>query len=191
MTIIIQKNYIIEKKTVLMMGEYDRYGKLCTRVMAGRSSFLVDRTPLQLLDDTLISIGYNLRGAMSGAKSILGKKMKCPFIVNPYLGICLFPSKSPNRVDCIWFNPEQILKTIPMGDKTKVELRNGVSIIVESKCSFFNNKIQAANQLLNISLERGHHPAPIIFYLEPKKELQLSKEETGKYNFDALEEEKD
>lgn len=174
-----------------MMGEYDRYGKLCTRVMAGRSSFLVDRTPLQLLDDTLISIGYNLRGAMSGAKSILGKKMKCPFIVNPYLGICLFPSKSPNRVDCIWFNPEQILKTIPMGDKTKVELRNGVSIIVESKCSFFNNKIQAANQLLNISLERGHHPAPIIFYLEPKKELQLSKEETGKYNFDALEEEKD
>jgi competence protein ComK len=172
-----------------MMGEYDRYGKLCARVIAGRISFLVDRTPQQLLDDTLTSIGFDLRGAMAGAKFILGKKMKCPIIVNPYLGICLFPSKSPNQVDCMWFNPEQILKTTEIGDKTKVYFRNGYSIIIDSKLAHFNNKIQTANQLLQISAERGHHPSPIILLLEPKKELEIPQEKNGKYNFDALEEE--
>ncbi|MEH7373558.1 IS3 family transposase [Neobacillus drentensis] len=58
----------MEKKMILLTGEYDCYGKLCTRVMAGGSSFLVDRTPLQLLDDTLNYIGYDLRGAIASAK---------------------------------------------------------------------------------------------------------------------------
>ncbi|WP_312473245.1 competence protein ComK [Neobacillus sp.] len=189
MTIIIQKNYFIEKKTILMMGEYNRYGKLCARVMAGKSAFLVNRTPLQLLDDTLTYIGFDLKGAMMGAKSVLDKKVKCPIIVNPYLGICLFPNKSPHKVDCIWFNPEHIVKTTAVGIKTKVELSNGYTIMVDSKLSSFNDKIDTANRLIRISMKRGNHPNPIIFYLEPRKEHQLTKEETGKYNFEALEEE--
>jgi competence protein ComK len=157
--------------------------------MAGKSAFLVNRTPLQLLDDTLTYIGFDLKGAMMGAKSVLDKKVKCPIIVNPYLGICLFPNKSPQKVDCIWFNPEHIVKTTAVGIKTKVELSNGYTIMVDSKLSSFNDKIDTANRLIRISMKRGNHPNPIIFYLEPRKEHQLTKEVTGKYNFEALEEE--
>lgn len=174
---------------ILMMGEYDQFGKLCARVMAGKSSFLVDRTPLHLLNDTLTYIGFDLRGAMTGAKSILGKKIKCPIIVNPYLGICLFPNKSPQKADCIWFNPEHIITTTAMGNETKVELSNGYSIRVDSKLSAFNEKIQTANQLIRLSMDRGNHPGPVTCYLEPKKGHQLSKEKTGKYNFSSLEDE--
>ncbi|MBT2738097.1 competence protein ComK [Bacillus sp. ISL-7] len=186
-TIIIQKSYFIEKKMILLMGEYDCYGKLCARVMAGGSSFLVDRTPLQLLDDTLNYIGYDLRGAMASAKLILGERARCPIIVNPYLRICLFPNKSPHKGDCIWFSPEHIVRTKAMGNKTKVELSNGHSIIVDSKLTFFNNRIHIANQLMQISMKRGNHPGPLTFYLEPQKGHQLTKENTGKYNFSNLE----
>ncbi|MFF2449923.1 competence protein ComK [Neobacillus sp. NPDC058068] len=188
-TIIILKNYFIEKKMILMMGEYDQIGKLCARVVAGKSSFLVDRPPLHLLNDTLTYIGFDLKGAMTGAKSILGKKKKCPIIVNPYLGISLFPNKSPQKVDCIWFNPEHIIKTTAMGNETKVELSNGYSIRVDSKSSTFNDKIQTAKHLIRLSMERGNHPGPVTFYLEPKEGRQLSKEKTGKYNFSSLEDE--
>jgi competence protein ComK len=172
---------------ILMMGEYDRYGKLCARVMAGRSSFLVDRTPLQLLDDTITYIGFDLRGAMASAKLILGERARCPIIVNPYQGICLFPNKSPFKADCIWFNPEHIVRTKAIGNKTEIELSNGHSIIVDSKLNSFNNRIQKANQLMQISKNRGNHPSPTIFYLEPPKGHQLTKEKTGKYNFSNLE----
>ena len=170
------------------MGEYNQYGKLCARVMAGMSSFLVDKSPLHLLDDSLTYIGFDLRGAMVGAKVILGKKMRCPIIVNPYLGIYLFPNKSPYKADCIWFNPDHIVKTKAIGSKTEVELSNGYSMIVDTKLTSFNTMIQTANQLIQISKNRGNHPSPITFFLEPKRDLPLSKGKTGKYNFNDLEE---
>lgn len=175
---------------ILLMGEYDGYGKLCARVLTGGSSFLVDRTPLQLLDDTLTYIGYDLRGAISSAKLILGERARCPIIVNPYLGICLFPNKSPSKADCIWFNPEHIVRTMTIGYKTEVELSNGHTIIVDSRISNFNNKIHKAKQLMQITMKRGNQPGPILFYLEPQKRHQLTKEKTGKYNFSHLEDSK-
>ncbi len=183
----IQKHYIIEKKMILLMGEYDRYGKLCSRIMAGQSAFLVDRTPLQLVDDSLVYIGFDLRGAMSSAKLMLDKKVKCPVIVNPYLDICLFPIQSPNRAECMWFNPDHIVKTTPIGSMTKVGLSNGYSLVVNSRLSAFNGKIETANQLVRLSRDRGNHPDTIILYPEPKEELQLAQEKSGKFNFDALE----
>ena len=188
-TIFNQKNYFIEMKTILLTGEYDCFGNLCARIMAGESSFLVDRSPLQLLDDTLTYIGYDLRGAVSSAKLILGERMRNPIIVNPYLGICLFPNKSPNNADCIWFNPDHIVRTSACGrNQTEVELSNGHSIIVDSRLTFFNNKIHRAKQLLAISKKRGNQPGPILFYLDSPKGHQLTKEKTGKYNFANLEE---
>lgn len=185
----LQKNYFVEKKTIFMMGEYNRLGKLCTRVMAGPSAFLVDRSPLQVLNDTLTYLGFDLRGAVIGAKAVLEKKAKCPIIVNPYLGICLFPTKSPRKEDCIWFNPKHIVRTGALGSKTKVELSNGYCILVDSKLSTFNDKIQKAQQLIKLSTKRGIHPNPITYGNVPKHLQQLSKEKSGKYNFTEWEEE--
>jgi competence protein ComK len=183
----ILKHYMIEKKMIFMMGEHNSLGKLCTRVMADTSTFLVDKTPLQVLDETLTFIGFDLRGAKAGAICVIDKKFKCPIIVNPYLGICLFPTKSPNQADCIWFNPEHIVKTRAHGNTTIVELTNGFSIAIDDKLSFFNDKIQKAQQLMRLSFERGSHPGAAFFQLEPKERFQLTKEKSGKYNFDELE----
>ena len=145
---------------------------------------------LTLLDDTLTYIGYDLRGAVSSAKLILGERMRNPIIVNPYLGICLFPNMSPRKAECIWFNPEHIVRTIAMGNKTEVELSNGHTIIVDTKLSNFNNKIHKANKLKQIAMKRGNQPGPILFYLESQNKHQLTKEKTGKYNFSNLEDNK-
>lgn len=129
--IIIVNYYLVDRDMLLMMGEYNEHGKLCTRVMVEKRSFLVDRTPKQVLDDSLKYIGFNLEGAIAGAKSILGKKSMCPVIVNPYQEISLFPTKSPKQADCIWFNPEHIHNTKPSGKKTEVYFNNGNSIITD------------------------------------------------------------
>jgi len=169
-----------------MTGEYDQYGKLCARVMIGSNTLLVDRKPVQLLDDTLNYIGFDLKGAVKGAKNILGNRKRCPIMINPYQGVCMFPTKSSRKEDCIWFNPEHIVNTIARGTQTEVILSNGLSMIVDSKIHIFNNKLQAAHQLKRISRERGNQPGPIsVFATSKNRELPFNTT-TGKYNFGLL-----
>ena len=175
--------YLVDGNVILMTGEYDKYGKLCARVMIGKETLLVDRTPVQLLDDTLKYIGFDLRGALLGAKEIIGEKYMCPVMVNPYKGICLFPNKSPKKEDCIWFNPDHIVNTKSRKDKTEVELSNGVSLLIDSKRSYFNTKLQTAYQLKRTSIERGNS---LDCFGVPEKRKSLTKSKNGTYKFDSI-----
>ena len=172
------------------MGEFDQNGKQCSRIVVEKTTLLVDRPPLYLLDDTLKYIGFDLRGAIAGAKYILNKTVMCPIIVNPYQSACLFPSKSPQNQDCIWFNPDHIVNTKAIGNKTEVELSNAHYMLVDAKLTSFNNKLQTANQLKRLTRERGIQAGSLLLYQEQPKRRQLLKENSGKYNFDILEEKK-
>lgn len=180
--------FLVAKDLVFMMGEYDRYGRLCARIIKGKKSHLVNRTCVQILNDSLNCIGYDLKGAIKGARSILGNRNMCPVMVNPYQIICLFPIKSPQKEDCIWFNPDHIVKTKAYGNKTLIELSNNQSILVDSKLYSFNNKLQIANQLKQISSQRGNQPTSMNLHLTRKKGHQFSKDKTGRYNFNELDE---
>ncbi|MCM3569338.1 competence protein ComK [Neobacillus mesonae] len=186
---LIHKSYSIENTMIMLMKEYDQNGKRCSRVVEGRTAFLVDLSPIQLLDANLRAIGYDLKGAVNGSKFILGQTMMCPIIVNPYLKICLFPTKSPKSEDCIWFNPDHIVKPTAIGSKTQVELSNGYCLTVNLRLPSFKAKMHTAEKLMRLSEERGTHPGTTYFYLKPPKDHQLIKEKSGKYNFKALEKE--
>lgn len=188
--IFIVKSHIINQSTVLLMGEYALSGKLCTRIMEGERSFLVDKTPLKVLNTTLNYIGFDLKGAIEGAKMILGKTSMVPIMLNPIQGICMFPTISPDKDDCIWFNPKHIVKTTAVGRRTIVELSNSCSIIVEMREPTFNNKVQIAEQLCRITTQRAQNEITSL-YLEPKKSHKIIKEKTGKYNFDVLKKKKE
>ncbi|WML41514.1 competence protein ComK [Neobacillus sp. OS1-2] len=174
--------YLVDDNVILMTGEYDNNGKLCARVMIGRETLLVDQSPVKLLDETLKYIGFNLKGALEGAKGIIGEKYMRPVMVNPYKGICLFPNKSPKKDDCLWFNPDHIVKTNSRGYKTEVVLSNGVSILVDLKLCFFNSKLHIASELKRTSIERGNHSNPIV----PERRKPLSRSKNGKYNFGSI-----
>lgn len=178
--------YLVGDGVILMTSEYDNHGKLCARVMIGKKTLLVDRSPVQLLDDSLKYIGFDLKGALNGAKEIVGNKYMSPVIVNPYKDLCLFPTKSPKKEDCIWFNPTHIAGTKHRGSKTEVVLSNGLSLIVDIKLPFFITRMHTAIQLQRMSKERGNNANPEAFFLVPKKERPLSKMANGRYNFSSL-----
>ncbi|MFD2444217.1 competence protein ComK [Bacillus sp. CGMCC 1.16607] len=181
---LIKSDHIINQKTLLIKGEYALHGMLCTRVMVENGSFLVNKSPSQLLEGTLNYIGFNLKGAVTGARFILRKTKKCPIILNPYQGVCMFPITSPHKMDNIWFNPMQIKHTRALDRKTEVLFYNGHSIIVDSRLKAFNDKITSAKQLIDISSQNGNSSSPNPH--ESKKGYQLIKDSTGHYNFDLL-----
>ncbi|MDQ0201917.1 competence protein ComK [Neobacillus ginsengisoli] len=163
-------NYIINQHLMCMVGVYDRNGKTCTIVREVNKTFIVDKSPLEILEISIKSIGFNLKGAMATSKWFLGDIHMCPVMVNPILKICLFPIQSAKRVDTMWFNPDHIHRTNSFYRKTNVKFKNGFHMLVNSKLSSFNNKLKIAEQYQEITVEAGKNPT--AFLLESKN-IQL------------------
>jgi competence protein ComK len=150
-----EKGYFINQKFVCMSGEYNEIGKLCSRVTVGEINFLVDMSPEEIIEATLNYIGYDLKGAKSGARAILGNIKMCPVIAHSAQNICVFPHKSPTNHDAIWFNVDHIVQTRRIGKKTQVDLSNGLTIIIDSTITSFHTKMAKAYQLKRITGERN------------------------------------
>jgi competence protein ComK len=156
-----------------MFGFYDRNGKVCTLVRQLDCAFIVDRSPMEILDDSLRCIGFNLKGAMDTSKLIMANTTMCPVMINHIHTICVFPDKSPRHKDTIWFNPYHIVRTQSLKRKTHIEFRNRRTLIIDSKLFSFNHKLKAAEQLSQITMENANNP--ISFIIEPPKKTRKRK----------------
>ncbi|WP_231734910.1 competence protein ComK [Bacillus sp. FJAT-29937] len=139
--------YTINKNFVQMAGHRDRYGKQCTHVIETNKTFMVDKSPLEILDESIRSIGYDLRGAIETSKRLLGNVHCCPVLVNPIDRIVVFPTKSAKNEECVWFNPAHIKRTSSLNLKTSITYSNGKTKCIAAKLSSFNSKIKRAEQL--------------------------------------------
>ena len=163
----IQKEYIINPHFMYMAGQYDRNAKLCTLVKELNRTFIVDKSPLEILNDSIRCIGFDLRGAMETAKFLLGNKYMCPIMVNPIHRICVFPDKSSKHNDAIWFNPIHITRTLSSNQQAMVEFANGLTITVPMKLYSFNHKLQTADQFRKMML--GLEQDSFSFKKDPRK----------------------
>jgi competence protein ComK len=162
--------YIINSNTLYIYGVYDRNGKLCTIVRELEKTFFIDDSPLHILENSIKCIGYDLKGAMSSAKWILGGEIHMPpVMINPIQKICLFSDKSAKNDDTIWFNPVHIVRTLSYKKKTYIEFSNGTTLIIHCSIAAFNTKLQNAMQLRNITTEMGRNPRSMSMILDPSK----------------------
>lgn len=187
--IFIVESHIVNRNTIFLMGEYALLGKPCTRIVEGNLSFLVNQRPLEVIDESIKHIGYNLKGAIEGSKAKLGKTSMVSIMINPAQNVCIFPVISRYRHECIWFNPMQINETKANGKKTDVYLSNGCVITVNMRVSTFNTKWHDAKRLCESFSERAQKEITPL-YPEPIVKPKIIKEEHGKYNFDVLKNDK-
>ena len=164
-----------------MVGFFDRNGKLCTIIRELDKTFTVDKAPLHILEYSIKCIGYDLKGAMTSAKWILGDIHMPPVMINPIQSICMFSDKSAKNEDTIWFNPSHIVRTISHKRKTYIEFTKGITLILHCSVSAFNTKLQNAMQLRNITTAMGKNPISMI--LDPNKRKPTSKPKNARNKF--------
>ncbi|ULT59590.1 competence protein ComK [Neobacillus drentensis] len=177
----IRKNYLINEKTGLLMGEYYTNGTLYTRVIEDMENFLVAMSPVHLIDKSLLQYGSSLIGALSSSKEVLGEMYMYPIKVSSSLDIWLFPSKSYKKSNCIWFVLNHIEDTLPQSvQQTEVFLRFGHQITIKMKESAFRTKRRNAEKLR----ERISNNINNSSFVK-KKEINgyLIKEEKDQYKF--------
>ena len=172
----ILNDYQINEETVLLTGEYDENGRLCTRVIEGEQTFLVNLKPLQVINNTLLLLGSDFRGSRASSKKILGETNMYPIKINCHLGIWLFPTKSYINDYCVWFSLMHVKKTKARGvRRTEVFLSYNHTFIIDMKESSFNLKRQKAEDLRESMLKNSR--SPLTFYLEPKKGFCISEDD--------------
>ncbi|WML55157.1 competence protein ComK [Neobacillus sp. PS3-12] len=159
-----EEHYAVNQFFMYMAGFYDRRNKACTIVRETNRMFVVEKSPLEILDYSIKKVGYTLKGAMETSREHNGKTM-CPIMVNLLLELVLFPTQSAKHVETIWLNPNQIHRTDYakyIDRKTNIEFKNGNIITVDSRLSSLNNKLKRAEQYRDSTVAAAKPPLSLI-----------------------------
>ena len=143
------ESYEINKETVALIPKEKK-----TIVYENDDSFVVDKTPLQIVEESCEYFGSSLQGRQIGTTNLVGFTHKVPVIVEETFDLIFFPTKSPRNNDCSWLSYSHILKLDKFKDKTIIELKNGKKIIVNSSTPIIDNQLYRCSRLKDILQQR-------------------------------------
>ncbi|WP_342430892.1 competence protein ComK [Neobacillus sp. FSL H8-0543] len=164
-----KNRYLINERTVMLAEEYDKRGKCFSKVIEGYYTFLVNMTPVEIIEEALRRELTNFDRALNYSELLESKKTIC---LNPHLGIILFPTQSLKKQNSEWFSLLHIKNKRALGmRRTEVCTSFGHKIVIDIKFSTFNTKERRAYQFRNILSKQQNYP--LTFYLEPKGVLSM------------------
>lgn len=167
-----KKDYIINPSTKCMTPVYDKLGYLYSKVFEGNKVFLVEMSPLKIMENSCLFYGHSLTGAIEGYRLIVGNCKMAPVTVCSDLGIYWFPSHRIKGHNCSWFAQAHILNLEQVDvDQTKVIFSHGHSVTVKVKKKLMDTRRQRAGQLRLTMEERTRHK--IVRLYQPEQIIPL------------------
>jgi competence protein ComK len=141
-------NYIINEEAAILTTEFDSKGNEYSRVIDGAETFIVERRPFELLNDSIKHYGYDIMGAFKGTRSILGNINMPPINVNPRKEMIWFPCSSPADRQCVWVAHAHVVRREKIDAKrTLIHFKHGHSMIIELSTYRFDQKMKKAAEL--------------------------------------------
>jgi competence protein ComK len=172
----VRDKHLLNEKSVLVTGEYSERGELWSRVIEGQETFLVKKTPIAVIEETLLHVGSDFLGARRSSKYLLSPMRMHPISVNPQMGILLFPTKNMKCPNCIWFSLIHVKTTKRAGvNQTEVLTSYGHTILIDMTERAFHTRRHKAIELQETISRNLRYP--IFFYVEPKTAYYISKKQ--------------
>lgn len=174
--------FIIGRSTAALLPLYVN-GYLYTKVIDGGRIFMVERSPRQIIRDSMHHYGHGWDGAVRASRAALGNISMAPVKISGKLGIYWFPTKSPYKDDCFWFALDLIEEVGCLPDKsTEVKLFYGQKVTVPLSPSLFNKRKHRALDLKTMYEKRTSCPLPLISYAH-YEDMQAIHEKLVPYEF--------
>lgn len=159
-----RKVYLLNPNTLALLPEKDSSGRLYSRVYEGHESFLVKKSPKDIMKESLIYYGSYLKGATIAAKDILGVSRMVPIAVCMSLDMYWFPTHSPDNDECMWFSLVHIDEIKPSGYfYTTLFFLNGLVLRLPFKKKRLEGKIYNAGKLKHIMDERTKNKKMLLY----------------------------
>jgi competence protein ComK len=136
-------SYEINRDTVaLIPKDNDK-----TVVYETDKSFVVNETPIKIMENSCEFFGSSLEGRQKATTKIIGVTHKVPVIVSETFNLIFFPSSSPRNNDCIWLSYSHIFKPSKFNNHTLLELVSGKKIILNVSTGIIDNQLYRASRL--------------------------------------------
>jgi len=139
-------SYEINKDTVALIPKEDKK----TIVYEVDKSFIVDKKPLEIVEESCEYFGSSLEGRQIGTSKLIGFTHKVPVIIEESFDLIFFPTLSPKNKECSWLSYSHIFKPDRFKDKTIVELKNGKKILVDVSSSIIDNQLYRCSRLKDV-----------------------------------------
>lgn len=137
------KNYEVNVETLAILP----HGESKSKVIEKNQTFLVDLTPIKIIDDSCKFFGSSYEGRFNGTKSMIGISHKAPIIIEESKKIIFFPTSSPRLQGCSWIALNNVEKYIKCNGDTIIKFSCGKDIKLELSYGIVDNQVLRATRL--------------------------------------------
>lgn len=138
-------SYEINKDTVALIPKDNK-----TIVYEVDNSFVVNKSPLKIVEESCEYFGSSLEGRQTGTSALVGFTHKVPVIIEESFDLIFFPTLSPKNNECSWLSYSHIFKPDKFKDKTIIELKNGKKIIVDVSVAIIDSQLYRCSRLKDV-----------------------------------------
>ncbi|WP_237566131.1 competence protein ComK [Oceanobacillus massiliensis] len=138
--------YLIAKETKALMIADSSYYR--TKVLEGSEEKLSIHWPEQIIDNSCILHGADLKGRKTAVKNILNSTSKLPIPIAPARGIFMFPTASIKKKDCIWLAFHHIKFYEQRGSQTYIGFYDETGVTVNASEKTVDSQYKRASQVI-------------------------------------------
>lgn len=133
--------YIIVPETKSIRAEFNENGDCRSMVIEGNYTFTVDMKPVEIIEASLNYYGFDLNGAISGSKTVIGLCHAAPIRIPGMIDMYWFPHTLPHHDECVWFALHQVEAILPEGeDLSRIYLKGGPCFKLNSTAKALSEK---------------------------------------------------
>ena len=127
---------------------------LKSRVYEIGSSFVVDKSPNRIMEESCEYFGSSLLGRQKGTTNLIGVSHKAPIIVEETKELIFFPTSSPRTDKCAWVSLKGISKYYSEKNKIFIEFKDKRKVAMPASYGVIDNQILRATRLESVLRER-------------------------------------
>lgn len=121
-----------------------------SKVIEKDNTLIINKTPMQIIEDSCSYFGSSYFGRAKGTKRIIGVSHKAPIIIEESKEIIFFPTSSPRLYECCWVSLKNIDKYQKLEKNALVLFNNGYLLELDISYGSLDNQILRATRLESV-----------------------------------------
>lgn len=146
-------NYEISSETLAILP----IDNFCSKVVEKSNTIIVEKTPMQIIEDSCSFFGSSYNGRAKGTKKLIGVSHKAPIIIEESREIIFFPTRSPRLYECCWVSLKNIDKYKRQEDNSIVLFDCGYLLKLDMSYGSLDNQILRATRLESVLRTRKNY----------------------------------
>ena len=126
------------------------YEKNKSKIIEKTEEFIVDKSPIEIINDSCLYFGSSYSGRLSATKYLLGISYKSPIVIEETRNIIFFPTLSPRVKNCYWINLNNIKNYEKSNKQSRVIFNDGKKLEIPISFGSLDNQVLRATRLESI-----------------------------------------